>query len=210
MKAMCALAVAVLLAGLGWPPAQAADLKGKKVVMIIAHENFRDEELLAPKAALEEKGVKVTVASSSTDDAKGMLGATVKPDILLRDVKPADYDAVIFVGGVGAEGYFNDPTAHKIAQDAATQCKLVCAICYGPSILANAGVLKGVKATCFQNQSGNLESHGAKYSGEAVERDGKFITASGPKAAKEFAKVIIRALSEYVWDARPNSPKAPQ
>ena len=78
---------------------------------------------------------------------------------------------------------------------------MVCAICYGPSILANAGVLKGVKATCFQNQSGNLESHGAKYSGEAVERDGKFITASGPKAAKEFAKVIIRALSEYVWDA---------
>jgi protease I len=195
---MWAFVAAVLVLGLGCQQAesQKANLTGKKIVMIIAHQKFRDEELQVPKAALEECGAKVTVASSSTDDAKGMLGATVKPDVLLQDVKPADYDAVIFVGGVGAAGYFDDPVAHKIAQDAAAQGKLVCAICYGPSILANAGVLKGKKSTCYSNQSANLEKNGAEYTGKAVERDGKIITANGPKAAKEFANAIIAALAE--------------
>ena len=196
MKATWALAAAVLLAGLGRPQAQAADVAGKKVLMVIAHENFRDEELLTPKAAFVGQGVKVTVASSSTDEAKGMLGAVVKPDMLVTDVKPANYDAVIFVGGTGAAGYFNDATAKKIAQDAAAQGKLVCAICYGPSILANAGVLKGKRATCYDNQAENLKDNGADYTAAAVERDGKIITASGPKAAKKFAKAILEALGE--------------
>ena len=198
MRAMWVFAAAVLVLGLGCQQAesQKANLTGKKVVMIIAHQSFRDEELQTPKAALEDCGAKVTVASSSTNDAKGMLGATVKPDITLQDVKPGDYDAVIFVGGVGAAGYFDDPVARKIAQDAAAQGKLVCAICYGPTILANAGVLKGKKATCYSNQSANLEKNGVEYTGKAVERDGKIITANGPKAAQKFANAIIAALAE--------------
>ena len=40
-------------------------VKGKKAVMIIAQNNFRDEELLKPKEVLEKNGVIVTVASSS-------------------------------------------------------------------------------------------------------------------------------------------------
>jgi protease I len=196
MRATWALAIAVLLAAPAWPQAQAGDVAGKKVVIIIAHQNFRDEEFLEPKSALEEKGAKVTVASSSLDEARGMLGATVKPEKLIKDVNPADYDAVIFVGGTGATEYFEDSVAHKIAQDAASQGKLVCAICIAPAILANAGVLKDKKATCYNSESGTLERNGAKYTGSAVERDGKIITAEGPNAAKDFAKTILAALAE--------------
>ncbi len=53
----------------------------KKVLMIIAHENFRDEELLTPKQIFEKNGIKVTIASTDTTPAKGMLGAVVKPDV---------------------------------------------------------------------------------------------------------------------------------
>jgi len=74
--------------------------------MVIASQDFRDEELLTPKEILENKGVKVTIASSSLDTATGMLGAKVKPDILIEDVNVNDFDAVIFVGGAGGERIF--------------------------------------------------------------------------------------------------------
>ena len=61
--------------------------KGKKAVMIIAQNDFRDEELLKPKEILEKNGAAVTVASSSLKESTGMLGAKVKPDILFTTIQ---------------------------------------------------------------------------------------------------------------------------
>ena len=47
-----------------------------KIVMIIAPENYRDEEFQEPKGVFEEKGFEVTVASKGVKEAKGMLGGT--------------------------------------------------------------------------------------------------------------------------------------
>jgi len=76
--------------------------QSKKILMIIASQNFRDEELLTPKKIFEKNDFKVEIASSSLNIATGMLGARIKPEILINDVKVKDYEAVIFVGGVGA------------------------------------------------------------------------------------------------------------
>ena len=54
----------------------------KKILMIIAHQNFRDEELLIPKKLFENEGYEVIIASTSLEPAKGMLGAVVTPKIL--------------------------------------------------------------------------------------------------------------------------------
>jgi len=172
-----------------------ADLSGKKVVMIIASRNFRDEEFNEPYRLLKNSGAEVTIASSSLEQAVGMLGGTAKPEVLIGDVKAEDYDAVVFVGGSGSSEYFNNPTAHKIAQEAAAAGKVLCAICIAPSTLANAGVLNGKKATCFNSEAGNLKAKGADYTGSPVERDGNIITAQGPNAARDFAKAIAEALS---------------
>ena len=122
-------------------------VKGKRAVMIIARNDFRDEELLQPKEVLEKNGVTVTVASSSLEESKGMLGAKVKPDILFTDIQATDYDAVIFVGGSGANEYWDNPIAHKIANDAHNAKKIIGAICIAPVTLAKAGLLKNKKAT---------------------------------------------------------------
>ncbi len=168
--------------------------EGKSAVLIIAHENFRDEELLGPKEALEGSGVAVTVASSQMDPARGMLGAVVEPDVLIGDIDVNDYDAVVFVGGTGAREYFNDPTAHSIAQQAASSGKLLGAICIAPSTLANAGVLAGKKATSFPSEEGNLRSKGAVLTGADVEIDGNIITAEGPSSAERFGQALVDAL----------------
>lgn len=166
----------------------------KKAVMIIAEKDFRDEELLQPKEILEKNGIEVKVASTTLKEAKGVLGAKVKPDILVSDIKINDFDAVIFVGGAGSSQYWDDPVAHKLAQGAVNKDKIIAAICIAPVTLAKAGLLKGKRATVWSSESGQLESAGADYTGEPVEKDGKIITAAGPFAGREFAEEIVEAL----------------
>ncbi len=172
-----------------------AKLKGKKAVMIIAEKNFRDEELFEPKKILEAEGVKVIVASTSFNIARGMLGGKVKPDMLLSEIKVDDYDAIIFVGGSGASQYWNDSLAHNIAKEAVEKNKVLGAICIAPVTLANAGVLRGKKATVWPSERGKIEARGAIYTGESVQIEGKIITAEGPQAARKFGEAIAKALS---------------
>ena len=166
----------------------------RSVLMVIAMENFRDEELFVPAKLFEERDIKVTIASTVTSKVTGMLNGIAKPNILLENVKAKDYDAVIFVGGIGAQMYYNDKIAHQIAEDAVKQDKVLAAICIAPNILAKAGLLQGRKATCWD--SAILTENGAKYQRNSVVRDGKIITANGPQAAYEFGQTIIKAMTE--------------
>lgn len=167
---------------------------GKKVVMIIAFEGFRDEEYAEPKKVLEKAGIEVTTASSKVGIARGKLGMSTKVDISLKEVNVPDYDAIIFIGGPGCYNYFNDPLAQGIAKEAVKEMKILAAICAAPSILANAGLLKGVKATCYPGEASNLKNKGAHYSPSGLEVDGKIITADGPAHAKQFGEAIVKAL----------------
>jgi len=159
--------------------------------MIIAPENFKDEEYYIPKNIFEANNFNVVTASTILS-ARSFAGKIQKVDVLVSDANAKNYDAVIFVGGPGASIYFNDKKAHELAKNA----KTICAICIAPSTLANAGILKGKKATCWPSEKGNLENNGAIYTNEAVVVDGDLITANGPGAAKQFGETIVKKLKE--------------
>jgi len=184
-------------------------LEGKKVVFILAHRGFRDEELLVPKRVLEEKGARVVLASSALDTAEGMLGTKVVPDVLVDSVKVDEYDAVVFVGGMGASQYWDDPKAHALVKEALEKGKILCAICIAPVTLANAGALKGRKATSWPSVAGRLRAKGAIYTGAHVQRDGKVVTADGPRSAEAFAREIAEALGRRRGERTPHRPGAP-
>lgn len=162
--------------------------------MIIAPQNFRDEEFLEPKKIFEENKIQVSVCSKGVAEASGMLGARVKVDIDLMQAKPDDYDALVFVGGSGSSIYFNNQVALTLAKNAVYQNKVVAAICIAPSILANAGVLQEKKATAFPTEADNLKTKGANFVFQTVVEDGNIITAAGPEAAKVFGQTIVKML----------------
>jgi protease I len=168
--------------------AQAEVMRMKKAVMIIARDSFRDEELLEPKEILERNGIEVKVASTTLDYAKGMLGAKVKPDILVSDVNARDFDAIVFIGGQGASQYWDDPVAQRLAQDGINANRIVAAICIAPVIL------KGKRATVWSSEATQLKAAGSKYTGQPVEKDGNIITAAGPFAAQGFGEELVKAL----------------
>jgi protease I len=173
------------------------DISGKQILMIIAPENFRDEELIHTKEELENAGGTVTVASTTIAEARGMFGATATPDITLDQVNVDNFDAIVFVGGSGSEVYFEHQGAHQIARDAYGKNKLVAAICIAPSILGNAQLLQGKRATVWAGSDkypNILRAKGAQFTNEPVTQDGKIITANGPEAARAFGKSIVRFL----------------
>ncbi len=171
------------------------DLSGKKVLMVIAPSNFRDEELAEPKNVLGSLGAEVVVASKGTKEARGVMGTTIKIDKDLSEVKMGEYDGVIFVGGPGTTVYFDDPVVLSLAKEAVTQGKAVGAICIAPTILASAGVIKDKQVTSFASEKDKLISSGATYTGAGVEIDGKIITADGPGSARDFGKKIAEVLA---------------
>jgi len=165
-----------------------------KILMVVAKENFRDEEYLEPKKVFAQDGYKVEVVSSSSGDCFGIAGTKVHADHSLAHVHAADYEAVVFVGGIGAKEFFSDPLAHHLAKEALGAGLAVGAICIAPSILANAGILKDKKVTAFESEKENLEKQGAKFTGADVEVDGNLVTANGPDAATEFAEKVVEQI----------------
>lgn len=166
----------------------------KKILMVIAPKNFRDEELQEPKDIFIKNGFSVTVASITNDFCTGMFGARVKPDATVDQVNIKDYDALVIVGGAGSPVLKEYPKVIKLIQEAVEQNKLLASICLGPTVLAKAGVLKGKKATVFSSGASEIKRSGAIYIAQPVVVDGKLITADGPESAVKFGEAIVKAL----------------
>jgi protease I len=176
----------------------AAKLSGKRVLLVIAPEQFRDEELLKPKELFMKEGAEVAIAAKKLGEAKGMLGATAKPDLLLTDVKPENYDACVVVGGMGSPAHlWDDHDLHTILQTLCKNNKVVAGICLSGAVLARAGVLKGKKATVWAmpESLAAMTEGGAKYVKEPVVRDGLVVTGEGPEAAEKFAQTVMEAIN---------------
>lgn len=170
--------------------------KGKKVLFVLAQENFRDEEFDETLHVMKSEGVSVSIASSTSSDAMSMRGRKVRTDFAIKDAKLADFDAVVFVGGTGVPRYFKDSSVVDLARQAYLHGKIVAAISTAPSILANAGVLDGRKATAYMTEQGNLSMRGADYTGRDVEVTGTIVTAKNPQVARDFGIAIIGLLEE--------------
>ncbi len=171
-----------------------------KILMVLSPQDYQEDELNVPKDHFESNGYSVTLASKGVETATGMNGENVSIDIDIDDTDLSDYQAVIFVGGEGI--YYlklnEDSSYTGLAKKAATQNKLIGAICLGPWILADAGLLQGKEATAAETDY--LESKGAVISDQQVIQDGNIITANGPSASLEFAEAIIVALEGSAGD----------
>lgn len=132
-----------------------------KIVMIIAPERFRDEELFVTKEELEKAGHEIVIASSVKGICPGSRGGFATATLMLNEVQASDYDAVVFVGGGGSKLLYANEEALRIAKEMHRKKTVVAAICLAPVILANAGILNGKNATVAGTEAKTIESKGA-------------------------------------------------
>ncbi len=169
--------------------------ENKKIAMIIAYRDFRDMEYFIPKQIFEEAGIEVTTVSTDLGTAIGADGGDTEATALISELAPADFDALMFVGGPGMVKHLDDEILHFLAQQTLEFNKVLGAICIAPAVLAEAGVLENKKATVWsssmdKNAVKTLKENKAIYQDQPVVVDGNIITGNGPDAAQEFAKTL--------------------
>jgi protease I len=166
----------------------------KRAALIVASQNFREEEFFETKRALDAAGVQTVIASTRIGTLRGMLGRITEANILVGQLNVNDYDAIIFIGGPGAVEYVANPIALNLAREAIRTRRILAAIGTAPTILANAGVLTGVRTTGQLTERNILVLAGALYTGLPVEEDRMVITGRDTGSAMQFGRKIADTL----------------
>jgi protease I len=166
----------------------------KNILMIIPPERFRDEELFVTKELMERPGHKITIASTKTGVCPGSRGGFAVSELDIKDIDTSIFDAVVFVGGGGSKLLFRNENAMEIARGMFNEGKIVAAICLAPVILANSGILKGIRATVAGTESKTIEAAGAIYTGPGVTVDQNIVTGNAPKSSELFGQSIVKLL----------------
>ena len=145
-------------------PTQPAKANGKRVLIVIANQDFYYREYAEPRQELEQAGFQVVVAAGRKAPCRphqrsgeGADGGVVTPDIALADVKAANYDAILFSGGWGAsmyqyafEGKYDNNVyngdretkveVNRVINEFLAAGKYTCALCNAVSVLAWARI----------------------------------------------------------------------
>jgi len=173
-----------------------------KVLIAIAPEKFRDEELAEPIAAFTKAGIAYDIASTRRGTCTGMLGAKTTATLSFEEVDPKSYDGLIIVGGNGTPAHlWDDEILPVLVRYLKESGKVVGAICLAPVVFARAGILKGKKATYYENPQAfrEMKGGGAVLANQPVVVDNRIVTANGPSASKAFAETFIKTLTAVEW-----------
>jgi hypothetical protein len=109
----------------------------------------------------------------SAGTAVGHDGMKVQAELSTSEITPDQFDAIVVVGGSGAITYLMDNEAlRNLIVSAARSGKVVAGICMAPAVLAHAGVLRNMKATCYPDRRivSVLTMNGVDYSERASSR----------------------------------------
>lgn len=168
-------------------------------VLIMATDRFEQDELFGPLAILRDRGARVSLASLAMDPILGTVhdepGRTITPDLLIGDVDPDHYDALILPGGVGnPDRLRGEPGAVALVRTFADAGKPVAAICHGPWLLVEADVVRGRRVTSWPSIRTDLRNAGGVVVDEAAVTDGNIITSRNPDDVPAFTEALTSAL----------------
>lgn len=144
---------------------------------------------------LRRAGIDVVTAGLDDQLVRASHGVRIMPDTNLDEALTRDYDMVVLPGGLpGADNLNEDPRVKELLKKMANSERFTAAICAAPKVLANAGLLRGKKATAYPGSLDSVNHQAQLVSADAVVRDGKVITSRGPGTAMDFALALVEAL----------------
>ena len=189
---------------------------------------FDDFQLLDAFGPLQMFGLLPDLYHTQTIsvDGKAILSqqhVSITPQLSFSDTFSSDI--LLIPGGNGIKSVIDDPTVLFWLKRIAPQQKLICSVCTGSALLANAGLLNYCQATTNKKQF-----HWVKELGHHVDwqssarwvRDSNIFTASGCSSGLDMALAIIAyqfgdnvarkvaVEAEYLWQNDPDDdPFAP-
>ncbi len=164
-------------------------MKGRRVVFLVADLTY-DDELFFPYYWLKWEGAETEISGLSETHIS-RFGREIKTDLLVNQLKPENYDAVIIPGGFGPDKLRTNKFVLRFVKSMFEMRKLVAAICHGPQVLISAGIIKNKTLTCLDRIAVDVVNAGGKYVNKEVVRDGNLITSRNPYDLPAFTTAII-------------------
>ena len=177
-----------------------AILTGKKVA-ILTESGFEEVELTSPKKALEDAGAEVEIVSPQKEKVKAWAhdhwSIELPVDVNVEDADLNNYDALMIPGGVlnPDKMRMNDKCV-EFAQHFLQEGKPVAAICHGPQLLIETGMLEGRNMTSYPSIKTDLTNAGAIWTDREVIVDNGLVTSRSPKDLEAFNKKMIEEIKE--------------
>ncbi|MGI8432012.1 MAG: type 1 glutamine amidotransferase domain-containing protein [Chthoniobacterales bacterium] len=178
----------------------AGKLDGKKVAILVAN-GFEQVEMTKPREALNKAGAKTTIVSPKGGQIQGMnhadKGDKFDVDLTLDDAQPEDFDALMIPGGLlNPDELRSTPAATDFARHFFDAGKPVAAICHGPWVLIDAGVVDGRTLTSWPAIQTDVKNAGGTWVDEEVVVDNSLVTSRKPDDIPAFNKKMIEEFAE--------------
>ena len=182
-------------------------LNGKRVA-ILTENGFEEVELTGPKKALEEAGATVDIVSPQKEKVKAWdhdhWSIELPVDKNISDVKAEDYDALMLPGGVlNPDKLRRNKEAVEFAQDFLETGKPVAAICHGPQLLIETGLLENKDMTSYPSLQTDLKNAGANWHDREVIVDNGLVTSRSPEDLEAFNEKMIEEIAEGIHAPAP-------
>lgn len=178
----------------------AREVKGKKVA-VLTENGFEEVELTGPVAVLEQAGVQVHIVSPQTGSVRAWnhdrWSVELPVDKALSETSPEDYDMLLLPGGVmNPDTLRQNKEAVAFAQHFLEQGKPLAAICHGPQLLIETGMLDGRQMTSYPSIRTDLVNAGVNWVDKEVVVDNGLVTSRSPDDLDAFNKKMMEELGE--------------
>ena len=123
-------------------------------------------------------------------------GYAIESDLTFDEVKPAEYDAVLCIGGRAPEYLRNDQRVLNILREIDAGGKWIFSICHGIQLLASAGLLKNKRVTCYEHVRTEAEAGGGRFTTAESVRHGNIVSSPTWREHPAFYRDIFACLKQ--------------
>ena len=164
------------------------------MVYVLLGTGFEEIEALAPVDLMRRAGIEVKTVGLNGKVVYGGHAIGVEADMTIDELDVSDADMIVLPGGLGGVASIRGcEKALEAVKAVYAAGKYIAAICAGPTVLAELGLLTGVKATCYPGQIPNMKD-ALVVENAACVTDGRVITGTSAGTAVPFALALIEAL----------------
>ena len=164
------------------------------MVYMLLGTGFEETEAIAPLDLLRRAGIQVMTVGVNGKTVYGGHGIGVEADLQIGEMDLTELEMIILPGGLGG---VRSVRASREAMDALAFAwenqKYVAAICAGPTVLADLGIVDGRQATCYPGCEDGMGSARLVPNAAAV-IDGKLITGTSAGCAISFGLALVKVL----------------
>ena len=178
-----------------------------RIAMLVG-DGYEDSEFQVPFEHFHDAGYDVVILGSEKGQViEGKKGLSkIEIQRTPADVSADDFDALVIPGGNGPDKLRRDPAMVNFVTAFNASGKPVAAICHGPQLLVEAGLVNGRTLTSWPGIQDELIEAGAHWVDEPLVENNNLITSRKPDDLEVFCKAVMARLDPAVADPMPVDP----